>query len=261
MGFNRESEDCIKMKFDAILAVRNTGTRLYGKPLQLLDIENGTTILEYLVKYMKKSDSLQDIILAIADSKGNEIFADLAEKNGWKYMFGDEKDVLGRMLDAADEFGTDVILRGSTESPFLYYQGLDELFQAHVAGGYDLSKYSALPEGTGYSLNNTEALRICHKQGEDRHRSELVNSYMFDNQEDFNIQTIKPVDALRRPEVRVTVDYPEDLVFCRQVYQALKEDEKLIEIADIIDFWDKYPQIRKPMEEIGIDWGHGRLWE
>jgi len=26
-------------------------------------------------------------------------------------------------------------------------------------------------------------------------------------------------------------------------------------------FWDKNPIIRKPMEEIGIDWGHGRLWK
>ena len=40
-------------KCDAILPVRVTGTRLYGKPLQLLDIENRVTILEYLVKYEK----------------------------------------------------------------------------------------------------------------------------------------------------------------------------------------------------------------
>jgi spore coat polysaccharide biosynthesis protein SpsF len=249
------------MKFDAILPVRNTGTRLYGKPVQLLDIENGVTILEYLVQYLEKSDSLQDIILAIADSKGNEIFADLAEKNGWKYMFGDEKDVLGRMVSAANQFSSDVIFRGSTESPFLHYQGLDNLFQAHVTGKYDLSKFSNLPEGAGYSLNNAEALRVCHKEGEDRHRSELVNSYMFDNQSDFKIQTIKPEESLCRPEVRVTVDYPEDLVFCRQVYQALGGKEKMVEIRDIIAFWDKYPTVRKPVEEIGIDWGHGRLWE
>ncbi len=250
-----------KLKFDAILPVRNTGTRLYGKPMQFLDIKKHITILEYLVKYLSKSSYLEDIILAIAESKGNEIFVELAEKNNWKYMFGDEDDVLGRMVKAAEMFDTDVIFRGSTESPFLYYNGLDELYVKHIEGGFDLSKYSQLPEGSGYSLNNTAALQICHKQGEDRHRSELINSYIYDNQTEFKIQTIKPEKSLCRPEVRVTVDYPEDLVFCRQVYQALEGDSKLIKIEDIIKFWDASPKTRKPMEDIGIDWGHGRLWE
>jgi len=250
-----------KPSFDAILPVRGTGTRLYGKPLQLIDIKNEVTILEYLVKYIKTSECIEDIILAIANSKGNELFADLAQKNGWKYMFGDEFDVLDRMIQAANQFGSEVIFRGSTESPFLYYHNLDTLYQRHVEGSYDLSKISSLPEGSGYSLNNSEALRICHKKGTSRHRSELVNSYIFDNQDDFKILLQDPPDELKRPEVRITVDYPEDLVFCRQVYNALKGDEKLIEIKDIIEFWDKNPIIRKPMEEIGIDWGHGRLWK
>lgn len=250
-----------KLKFDAILPVRNTGTRLYGKPMQFIDIEKHVTILEYLVKYLQESIHLQDIILAIAESKGNEIFVDLAQKNNWEYMFGDENDVLGRMVKAAEMFDTDVIFRGSTESPFLYYKDLDKLYSSHLEGGYDLSKYSSLPEGSGYSINNTAALQTCHAQGEDRHRSELINSYIYDNQEKFKIQTIKPAKTLCRPEVRVTVDYPEDLVFCRQVYQALGGKDKMIEIEDIIKFWDASPKTRKPMEEIGIDWGHGRLWE
>lgn len=250
-----------KLKFDAILSVRVTSTRLYGKPLQLIDIKNKITILEYLVKYIKTSNYVEDIILAIANSKGNEIFAELAQKNDWKYMFGDEVDVLDRMIQAANQFGSEVILRGSTESPFLYYRNIDFLYQMHVEGKYDLSKVSNLPEGTGYSLNNTEALKICHKKGASRHRSELVNSYIYDNRDDFKILLKEPENELKRPEVRITVDYPEDLVFCRQVYNALKGNEKLIEIKDIIEFWDKNPIIRKPMEEIGIDWGHGRLWK
>lgn len=250
-----------KIKFDAILPVRVTGTRLYGKPLQLIDIENEITILEYLVKYIQASKYIEDIILAISDRKGNDGFVEVAEKNGWKYMFGDEIDVLYRMIKAADKFGTEVIFRGSTESPFLYYKDMDKLFGKHVKGGYDLSKYSDLPEGSGYSLNNAEALRICHKKGKSRHRSELVNSYIYDNQDDFKIYTEKPEEKLNRPEVRITVDYPEDLVFCRQVYKALNGKEKLIEISDIIGFWDANEEIRKPMEEIGIDWGHGRIWK
>ena len=35
-----------KRKLAAVLACRNTGSRLYGKPLQNLDVKNNYTILE-----------------------------------------------------------------------------------------------------------------------------------------------------------------------------------------------------------------------
>ena len=66
-------------------------------------------------------------------------------------------------------------------------------------------------------------------------------------------------EHMRRPEVRLTVDYAEDLVFCQQVYNKLKKEDKLIIVRDIIDLWDNNPQVRKPVENIGLDWGTGRL--
>lgn len=250
-----------KQKLDAVLACRVTGTRLYGKPMQLLDIEKRITILEYLVKYIQQSKHMDSIYLAIAEGKENYGLVELAEKNGWPYVFGDAVDVLGRILKAVDKFGTDIVFRITTDCPFLYFERIDELYEMHIEGGFDLSKFSHLPEGAGFSLNNAETLRTCHLKGTSRHRSELVNSYIFDNQDEFRIHTLKPEEKLRRPEVRITVDYPEDLVFCRRVYRDLRGNESLIRIADIIDYWDRNEELRKPMEEIGIDWGHGRLWE
>jgi spore coat polysaccharide biosynthesis protein SpsF len=253
--------DMKSVKIDAILPVRVTGKRLYGKPLQLLDIENEVTILDYLVKYIRTSKHIGEVCLAIADSEANYIFAEVAEKNGWRYVFGDEDDMLGRIVKAGKELGTDVIFKGSTESPFLYHNGLDKLIEQHVAGGYDLSKVSNLPEGSGFSINSISALDKSHKQGSTKHRSELVHLYINENQGQFKINTLEPPVNLKRSSVRITVDYPEDLVFCRIVYQALKGADELIAVSDIVKFWDGNPVIRKPMEEIGIDWGHGRIWE
>lgn len=246
--------------FDAMLACRNTGTRLYGKPLQLLDLENKITILEHLVKYIKTSKYINSICLAIADEKENYGFADLAEKNGWRYVYGDPIDVLGRILKAVNKFDTDIVFRDSTENPFLYSDYIDKLYEQHAEKDCDYSMFSDLPEGSSFSLIKAEALRISHKKGASRHRSELITSYIFDNKEDFKLNIQKPDGNLRRPEVRITVDYPEDLVFCRKVYRDLKGNENLIKISDIIDYWDINEELRRPLENIGIDWGHGRLW-
>ncbi len=249
-----------KQKCDAILACRVNGARLYGKPLQYLDIENQTTIIEYIVQYIKRLRHIDSICLAIANGKINYGFAELAEKHNWQYVFGDTIDVLGRILKAIDKFDTDHVFRITTECPFVYYDYIDELYEQHLVDNYDLSKFSDLPEGSGYSIIKSDALRISHKKGSTHHRSELVNSYISDNKEQFKLLIRKPEDKLRRPEVRITVDYPEDLVFCRKIYHDLNGKDRLIRIEEIIDYWDNNPVIRKPMEEIGIDWGHGRIW-
>ena len=251
----------MKNTFDAILPCRMTSTRLYGKPLQYIDIKNKITIIEYLVKYLKKCKYLDKIILAIADTKGNDILAEIALKNNWEFIFGDEVDMLGRMIKAADHYGSKTIIQGSTESPFMYNDNIDQVFLNHIENKYDISKTDYLPDGAGYTIFKTDALRLSHRDGNSQHRSELVSSYIFDNQDKFKINSTHPKEILKRSDIRITVDYPEDLVFCRKIYTDLNGEDQLIKISNIINYWDNNYEIRKSVEEIGVDWGHGRLWD
>lgn len=248
-------------KVDAILACRVNGTRLYGKPLQYIDIKNEITILENLVKYINTSKNINSICLAISEEKENYGFIELAEKNNWKYVIGDKHDVLARVLKGAEKFNTDIIFRNTTENPFMYFEKMDELISNHINNNYDYSTYSDLPDGTSFELINADALRLSHKNGSSKHRSELVTSYIFDNKDRFSINTELPPKKIQRSDVRLTVDYPEDLVFCRGVYNALKGQENLVKVTDIVDLWDKNKEARKDVETIGIDWGHGRIWK
>ncbi|MCC6278385.1 MAG: hypothetical protein IT289_10775 [Oligoflexia bacterium] len=247
--------------FDAILACRLKGTRLYGKPLQLIDIEKEISILEYCVRYLKETSSVRHICLAISDEPENQAFVPLAEKHGWHYVFGDPKDVLGRILKATTSLNTEHVLRVTSECPFVANEQIDELFSKHLSHGADYSSFEKLPEGTSFEIIKTTALQKSHDRGNDRNRSELVTSYIFENQKEFKILRPALPDALSRNEVRVTVDYPEDLIFCRKIYRDLKGRSRLIPVTDIIKYWDEQPQTRKMVEDIGIDWGTGRIWE
>lgn len=248
-------------KMDIILACRVTGTRLYGKPLQFIDIEKRITIVEYLIQYMQQSKNIRKVCLAISEEKENFGFIRLAESKGWDYILGDPINVLGRIVKAIEHLQSETVILSTSENPFMCNEFIDDLYIKHFQGNYDYSMVSNLPEGTNFAIIKASALKTSQEKGENRHRSELVTSYIFDHQDQFKLNIVEPEAKLKRSEVRLTVDYPEDLIFCRQVFQALRGRERLIPVSEIIDFWDKHPNLRKPLETIGIDWGHGRLWE
>ncbi len=243
---------------DAILACRVQGSRLYGKPLQSL-IPGGTTIIESLIEYLQEIRSLRKIVLAISKGDENYGFIRLSEKLSLPHVIGDEHDVLQRILDAAKQEGSERIFRITTEGPFVIYEYADALIQEFIEGGYDWASYTDVPEGTGFELITTKALQVSHNRGSARHRSELVTSYICEHQDEFKLLFKELPEHLRRPEVRLTVDYAEDLVFCQAVYHNLKKEGKLIPVDKIIEFWNQNPELRKPLEEIGLDWGTGRL--
>lgn len=248
-------------KLDAVLPCRVTGTRLYGKPLQLIDIEERVTILENLVKYLSSTNILNRICLAISEEEENYGFVRLAKKYNWEYVFGDPLDVLGRVIKAIDHIKAENVLFASTENPFLYVKNLRNLYVEHLDKDYDYSMESDLPDGAAVSILRSESLRISHRDGEDRHRSELVTSYIFDNRNRFKINLKEPEKGFKRSDIRLTVDYPEDLVFCREIYYRLRGRDRLIPMDEIITYWDMNTESRKQVEQIGVDWGHGRLWE
>jgi len=247
-----------KINIDGILACRVQGSRLYGKPLQSL-VPGGITIIESLIQYLREIKLLRKIVLAISEGNENHGFISLANRLSLPYVIGDEHDVLQRIIDAAEQEGSENVLRITTEGPFVLYEYADGLIEEFLAGKYDWGSYKDTPEGTGYELISTQALKVSHDHGIARHRSELVTSYICEHQEEFKLLFKEVPKPLRRPEVRLTVDYPEDLVFCQAVYRNLKEENDLIQVEKIIDFWDQNPDLRKPLENIGIDWGRGRL--
>ena len=54
-------------KLIAALACRNQGSRLYGKPLQNLNIENGVSVLQYMINWIKTIPVIDEIVLGISE--------------------------------------------------------------------------------------------------------------------------------------------------------------------------------------------------
>ena len=209
---------------------------------------------------LKTCKGIDEIILAISEGVENRPFELIAEKMNLKYVIGPEQDVQKRLIMAADKGRGDTIFRVTTECPFIYMETFEDVLQKHVENRAALTVIEGLPEGTYYEIIDLENLKKAHDQGEQRHRSELCTLYMSENPDEFYLQRLRPGRSeLERPDIRLTVDYPEDLIVVREIYKSLKKEGEYIKIEDIVEYLDLHPKLK----EINgwIDAGIGRIWD
>lgn len=228
----------------AALACRVVGSRLYGKPLQHLDVEGRVTILDQLIRLLKGHPAIQEVVLGISEGEENTPFLEVAARWGVRHIWGDRVDVLKRLIDCGRTAEATDVFRVTTESPFIETALLEEAWRRHVERGNDVTATDGVPEGTHFEIYRLAALEASHEQGRKDERSELCNLHIRRHLEDFQVEVLDVPDPWKRQDLRLTVDYPEDLVVCRRVYAALKHTAPRIPLEDIIAFLDAHPELK-----------------
>jgi spore coat polysaccharide biosynthesis protein SpsF len=244
-------------KLVAALACRAGGSRLYGKPLQ--NLGSGVRILDHILRAVAEAPEIGEAVLGISEGSENLPFVDVAHQHGVAYIWGDQKDVLWRLiLCGRAAKGTDVF-RITTECPFTAWELLADVWGRHVANGNDITVTEYMPEGVNFEIFTLESLERSHREGRDAERSEFCSAYPRRVPERFKIEVVEPPEALRRLDLRLTVDYPQDLILCRAIWEALKDRGHRIPIGDIVAWIDQHPDVHALVEPF-VDpkpiWGH-----
>lgn len=238
----------------AAVACRNQGSRLYGKPLQALDVNRGFRVIDALLDALAAQKDVDAIVLGIAEGSENLVYQQLARERGLEFIVGDETDVLGRLIHCGEIADATDILRVTSESPFPYLSPLSQLWKTHTDKGFDASFFDDVVDGCGFEIIALEALKESHRKGNQRHRSELCTLYIRENPDRFDIQRFHAPEELVRHDLRLTVDNPEDLIVCRHVFAEFAGDLPTAPLPEIIAYLDTRPdlvQLINPFTEDG----------
>ncbi len=176
--------------------------------------------------------------LACPKGAGNDAFHAAARRLGVRSITGSERDVLQRLIQCGEVAGGTDVFRVTTESPFTYWEAIPDVWRAHVERGNDVTVIDGVPEGAHFEIYTLESLQRSHARGDERHRSELCSLYVREHRDEFKLE-VRPVPAsLERLDLRLTVDYPEDLILCREVYAHLADCAPRLPLDRIIAFLD-----------------------
>lgn len=232
----------------AALACRVQGSRLYGKPLQNLAIAPQVSILDHLIGLIQTLPAIEKIVLGIASGSANQPFVEIADRGSLDYIIGDQQDVLQRLIQCGHKGQATDIFRITTESPFFYYELVPLAWERHLEAGNDVTTVDGLPEGAHFEIYTLASLEASHALGQAQHRSEYCSLYIREHRQDFQVEVLAIPPELARPDLRLTVDYPEDLVLCRQIYQHLQDLAPQIPLKEIIAFLDHHPELQALVE-------------
>lgn len=232
----------------ASLACRARSCRLYGKPLQMLDIEGGVTVLEHMIALLATEPSIAEIALAVSKAPENEPFHQVAQHHGLQSIRGDDKDVLMRHLQSAEVSDATDIFIVTTESPFTYFEAIEHAWRIHREQGNAVTAIEGLPIGCAFGIFSVDTLHRSHERGDSRHRSEFISLYVREHPDEFQIQVLEAPKEVQRLDIRLTIDYPEDLVLCRRVYEHLRDFAPRIPVSQIISFLDMHPELKALVE-------------
>lgn len=244
------------MKVIAIVAARMGSKRMYGKPLKLVE---GKSIIEHVIDRLKTARLIDEMVIATSPKEENKVFIELAQKIGVEHFVGDEEDVLDRYVQCAKKFKADHVIRATSENPLIYVEGLDELIKNHVESRSDFTHMEGLPLGCDIEIISATALYTSHKLGQEKHHSELVSLFIFENQQIFKITKVKPKAELQRSTYRLTVDTEKDLELIGKIYSELHREGEIVKLEDVVRLLDENPELLKI--NLDIPAGTSRIWQ
>ena len=239
-----------KNKIDVIVQARMTSSRLPGKILlTACDIP----LLQLMIERLKKIHLVNDIIIATTTNKSDDVIVSLCDQLNISWFRGNENDVLGRIVKAAQHYKTDIIVEITSDNPLIDPNLCNDIIKNYLeldpnidfaAIDVDNSK-SAFPLGlcSAKVFRRTLLEKVEKATSHPLDREHVVN-YIVKHPDKYRLFNVNAKEKYYRSDIRLTLDYLEDYEVVKKVFEALYPSKPDFTVDDIISYLDKNTKIK-----------------
>jgi spore coat polysaccharide biosynthesis protein SpsF len=216
----------------AFLQARMGSTRLPGKALLRIQ---GQSLLERAIRRLRCAQVVDEVAVLTTILSEDDAIVDEARRLGALVHRGSVNDVLGRFQEASEKFSPDIIIRATGDNPLIDIGSIDRIVYALRSGNLEWVMESDLPYGAATEAITSETLAAVHLKATDPSHREHVTLYIKDHREEFRTAILAPPESLRYPQLRITIDTPEDFAFMEALIQKLPDGSTPFPLEEYLD--------------------------
>lgn len=225
------------------IEARMGATRLPGKTL--MEVFGGKCLLELVVRRFQLAKKLDGVWIATTDKKADDPIAEWCQKNSINHFRGSEDDVLDRVVKTALAAKADAIVQMGADSAYLDYKIIDELADVYRGGEYDYvcnDMPLTYPLGIYGHVVRVQALADLNARTDlaAKEREDVVRP-IFEHPEKYRIKNITAPERHVFPQLRFTIDYPEDMEQAREIYRRFNRIDFALD--DLLELYRREPAL------------------
>ena len=231
------------MKIAVIIQARTSSTRLPKKVLKPLPYNSNITVLEQVIRRLKHSKIIDEIIIATTTDKQDNEIINISNKEKVKCFKGSMNNVLQRYYLAAKENNIDIIVRVTSDCPCIDSNIIDWMLNEHLKNNVDYTyqnKKNEFPLGLCPEIINFSALEKAYLNAKEDYEKEHVTPYIYlTKPNDFNLLFLKTPKKYNAPNIRITLDTEEDYILLCAIYDYLYENDNFFRTEQIINLFNE----------------------
>src|SRR5205085_8958267 len=182
----------------------------------------GHTVLEEVLRRCRAIPGTEAVICAIPDQPEDDVLIPLVKRAGCLLVRCSATDVLSRYRQAADEAGSQIVMRVTSDCPLIDPALCGEVLRRRSETGADYACNNmppSFPHGLDCEAFTVEALRRADAEARGADDREHVTPWL--RRASGIARTSIKGPGGRAGEQRWTLDYPEDYEFLRALFGLL----------------------------------------
>lgn len=227
------------LNYLVILQARMESTRLPGKVLLPIC---GKPMIELQISRILRSKLISDLVVAIPNTKNNDVLNDYLENLNVKVFRGSHHNVYERYIETSKKYPSKSIIRLTADCPLVMPGLLDEMidyFDSIKVDYLSNTLTETFPDGLDIEIFNTKALVRLQEFKLSQQEKEFVTLGIYKRPKNFLLENFESKTFLGHE--RWTVDYPEDFEFVTKVFRYFEHNTSGFNIQDILSYIDLNP--------------------
>ena len=252
-------------KIVIVIQARKGSTRLANKILLPLA---GKPLLIRMYERVKASKLADEIVIATTNEKEDDEVFDLCKSENINCFRGSKEDLLERHYKAGLKYDADAVLKIPSDCPLIDPLIIDKVINYYIKNIDNFDYVSNLhpatyPDGNDVEVIPMKILKTAFEDAKTPMEREHTTPFIWDNPDRFRTGNVVWETGLDfSMSHRFTIDYYEDYLFIKKVYDELYNGNNLFGLNDILKLLEAEPEMMKINEKYsGVNWYRKHLNE